>query len=255
MCILRQLSHNVNPPLRNHAERPGKRHVGKDLEGVGGRSRYPLATLTPYNPGVGAKYPVDPGRFGGLPATKTSTAWDIQEILQEFTMNRQIGLGIALSLPLAITAWGCNGDQIESGVKTTGTKLEKAGGAIESGTKSLGEKIKETGTGSKLEGAASTTGAVIEKGGEKTRDVLDKTGGKLKEVAPAAGKAVDKAGEKLKELKDKAGEKLKELKDEAGPELKELKDKAGQLEKKAGEKLKDLEDKAKDIINKETGKN
>jgi len=47
-------------------------------------------------------------------------------------MNRQIGLGIALSLPLAITAWGCNGDQIESGVKTTGTKLEKAGGAIES---------------------------------------------------------------------------------------------------------------------------
>src|SRR5271157_315803 len=255
MCILRQLSHNVNPPLRSHAERPGKRHVGRDLEGVGGRPGYPLATLTPYNLGVGAKYPVDPGRFGGHPATKKSTAWDIQETLQECTMNRQIGLGIALSLPLAITAWGCNGEQIESGVKTTGTKLEKAGGAIESGTKSLGEKIKETGTGSKLAGAASTTGAVIEKGGEKTRDVLDKTGEKLKEVAPAAGKAVDKAGDKLKDLKDKAGPELKDLKDKAGPELKDLKDKAGRLEQKAGDKLKDLEDKAKDFFNKETGKN
>ena len=128
-------------------------------------------------------------------------------------MKRQIGLGIALVLPLVITAWGCNGEQIESGVKSTGTKLEKAGGAIESGTKNLGEKIKDAGTGSKLEGAASTTGAVVEKSGEKTREVLDKTGEKLKEVAPAAGKAVEKAGEKLKDLKHKTGEKLKDLKE------------------------------------------
>src|SRR5271165_2238220 len=118
-----------------------------------------------------------PGDWG-LSSAKTSTAWDIQETLKELTMNQRIGLGIALSLPLAVAAWGCNGDQIESGVKTTGAKLEKAGGAIESGTKSLGEKIKETGTGSKLEGAAATTGAVIEKGGEKTREVLDTTGEK-----------------------------------------------------------------------------
>src|SRR5271157_4005078 len=173
MCILRQLSHNVNPPLRNHAERPGKRHVGKDLEGVGGRSRYPLATLTPYNPGVGAKYPVDPGRFGGHPATKKSTAWDIQETLQECTMNRQIGLGIALSLPLAITAWGCSGEQIESGVKTTGTKLEKAGRAVD-------------------------------KAGEKIKDIKDKVGPELKDLEHKAGQLEQKAGKELKSLEDKA---------------------------------------------------
>jgi hypothetical protein len=217
----------------------------KQLAGACVGPGYPLGGLRPYNSSGGTNYLVDPGI---LQYTRSSIDRELQITFQELNMNHRIRLSIALSLPLAITAWGCSGEQIESGVKTTGTSLEKAGGAIESGAKGLGEKIKETGAGSKLEGAAATTGSVIEKGGEKTHEVLDKTGEKLKEVAPAAGKAVDKAGEKLKDLKEKAGEKLKELKDKAGPELKELKD-------KAGEKLKELGDKAKDVINKETGKN
>jgi hypothetical protein len=43
------LSHNVNPPPQSQAGRPRKRHIGGDLEGVGGKPGYPLATLTPYN--------------------------------------------------------------------------------------------------------------------------------------------------------------------------------------------------------------
>ena len=40
-------------------------------------------------------------------------------------MYRKIRLGIALGLPLAIIAWGCNGEQIESGAKATATGLER----------------------------------------------------------------------------------------------------------------------------------
>ena len=60
-----------------------------------------------------------------------------------------------------------------------------------------GEKLRETGAGSKLEGAATTTGKVLEQGSEKTHEVLDKAGDKIKQAGPAVGKAVDKAGEKL----------------------------------------------------------
>jgi len=99
-------------------------------------------------------------------------------------MNRQIGLGIALSLPLAITAWGCNGQQIESGVKTTGTKLEQAGGAIKD--------------------AAPAAGKAVDKAGEKLKDLKDKVGPEIKDLEHKAGQLEQKAGEKLKSLEDKA---------------------------------------------------
>jgi hypothetical protein len=148
-----------------------------------------------------------------------------------------------LTLPLTLALWGCNSEQIESGANSTATGLSKAGGAIESGSKNLGDKLKESGSGTKLEGAAASTGRVIEQGGEKTREVLDKAGDKLKEAAPAAGKAIDKAGDKLKEVGQKTSS-----------ELKELKEKAGEAVDKAGDKLKQLGDKTKELLNKEGGK-
>src|SRR5271166_2207301 len=110
-------------------------------------------------------------------------------------MNRQIRMGVVLLGPLALTAWGCSGEQIESGTKATATGIEKTGQAIESGSKRLGENIKDSGTGSKLE------------------DLKDQAGDKLKELKEQAGDLEKKAGEKLKDL----GEKAKEVIDQNTP--------------------------------------
>ena len=92
-------------------------------------------------------------------------------------MKRQIGLGIALALPLAITAWGCNGEQIESGVKSTGTNLEKAGGAIEKAPRAW-ETNQGIRHGLQARRRCGDDRRGDEKSGEKTREVLDKTGEK-----------------------------------------------------------------------------
>ena len=121
-------------------------------------------------------------------------------------MNRKIRLGIAPTLPLAITAWGCNGEQIESGAKATAKGLERAGRRHRVGHQEPGREAQGNRHGLEARRGRGHDRRGHREGGEKTREVLDKTGEKLKEVAPAAGKAVDKAGEKLSELKDKAGE-------------------------------------------------
>ena len=118
---------------------------------------------------------------------------------------------------LALCAWGCSSDQVESGAEATAKGLDKAGGAIESAGAAAGHKLEEVGKGTKAEKAAETAGAMLEKGGEKTHEVLDKAGDKIKETAPKVGKAVENAGEKIKEgakdLKVKAGELINKGKD------------------------------------------
>ena len=147
------MSHNVNPLLSNHAGKPGKEHFAENLEAAGGSPGYPLARLKHYNLRVGANYPVDARRLGPFIREDVDCLGHSRN-LEGAHHESTDRTGNCVEPAAGVAAWGCNGDQIESGVKTTGAKLEKAGGAIESGTKSLGEKIKESGAGSKLEGAA-----------------------------------------------------------------------------------------------------
>ena len=51
------VSQRQSPTARARLGRPRKRHVGGDLEGVGGKPGYPLGTLRLYNLRVGAKGP------------------------------------------------------------------------------------------------------------------------------------------------------------------------------------------------------
>jgi hypothetical protein len=133
-------------------------------------------------------------------------------------MNGLRKVSAALVPALAMLAWGCSSDQVESGAESTAKGLDRAGGAVESVSKAARHKLEDAAKGTKVENAVDSAGAMIEKGGVKTHEVLDAAGQKVKQAAPAVGKAVERAGEKFKEG-------VKEVKDKAG----ELKEKAGEL--------------------------
>ena len=87
---------------------------------------------------------------------------------------------------LGLVAWGCSGDDVESGVNKTGDGIESAGKATGSGIKAAGEKIKDAGAGGKMENAANATGTAISKGGEKIISGTEKLGEEDPRTEPRA---------------------------------------------------------------------
>jgi hypothetical protein len=138
----------------------------------------------------------------------------LQEIL---AMKVHQKVAAVLVSSLGLVSWGCSGEDVESGVKSTGNGIESAGKSVGSGTKSLGEKIKESGTGGKMEKVANATGNAIETSGEKIKEGTEKLGEKIKDKAEGIGKAVEKTEKKIvdgaKNIKDKIVEEGKDLKD------------------------------------------
>ena len=62
-------------------------------------------------------------------------------------VHRRIAAGVVCSLGLV--AWGCSGEDVESGVKNTGQAVENAGKKIESSAEGIGKKIDEAGAKAK----------------------------------------------------------------------------------------------------------
>ena len=112
---------------------------------------------------------------------------------------------------LGLSAWGCSGDAVESGVDKAGSGVKSVGKGIEN----VGDKLKEK---------AHDMGEGFDKGLQKAKDLEEKGVQKLKDagkaVAEGAKNAKDKIVEEGKDLKDKAAKAARQ-----GQEDKDMPDK------------------------------
>jgi hypothetical protein len=105
------------------------------------------------------------------------------------------GLAAGLVCSLGLVAWGCSGESVESGVKSTGDGIKNTGKAIEN----AGEKLKDK---------AADIGKAVDKKIESAKELEEKAVQKIKDGAKAtvegAKNVKDKIVDEGKALKDKA---------------------------------------------------
>jgi hypothetical protein len=122
-------------------------------------------------------------------------SFSVSIVLQEIAvMKVHQKVAAVLVSSLGLVAWGCSGEDVESGVNKTGSGIQSVGKGIEK----VGEKVKEK---------SHDIGKAFENGEKKVVE----TGKEIKEKAVEAGK----------EFKEKAVETGKAIKEKITPDKKD----------------------------------